>query len=292
MLFFGGSYRDIQLIIVVLFVICQSIASYKSVLVHRRHRMSLNDVISGSRIVTAPVAGNKARVQVILPVSNNETIQIQSISWDHTLELTNDIMNSPKSLDDELVDWIDERGEAVLALPRSLIHKYNLYHRGIGVLLIDSSCRIFVHQRSNQKRIFPGLWDMFVGGVSPTGESSSSTLARELFEEANVDISSLPIIPLPPSISNLDDLVRSVSARGVIELGQVSVATELNHCLVDCYVLVCDRTMADTIRFNDGEIQAGAWEDLADVRAAAADGSRVFVPDGLLVWRALSLLQQ
>ena len=36
-------------------------------------------------------------------------------------------------------------------------------------------------------RVFPSMYDMFVGGVSSSGESSLQTLLRELNEEVGLD---------------------------------------------------------------------------------------------------------
>lgn len=64
----------------------------------------------------------------------------------------------------EMVDWMCTDGMTSLAeLPRTIIHQYNLLHRGIGVLILDDQGRIFVHQRSSTKRLFPAMYDMFVG---------------------------------------------------------------------------------------------------------------------------------
>lgn len=42
---------------------------------------------------------------------------------------------------------------------------------------------VYVHRRTSTKRIFPSLYDMFVGGVSTRGEQSRLTAAREVAEE-------------------------------------------------------------------------------------------------------------
>ena len=64
----------------------------------------------------------------------------------------------------EMVDWMCTDGMTSLAeLPRTIVHQHNLFHRGIGVLILDNQGRIFVHQRSDTKRLFPAMYDMFVG---------------------------------------------------------------------------------------------------------------------------------
>eukprot|EP01038_Epipyxis_sp_PR26KG_P008924 gene8924-12034_t len=82
------------------------------------------------------------------------------------------------------------KGEIILALPRVLIHQYNILHSGIGAILFRGNNNdIYVHQRSSSKRIFPSKYDMFIGGVCQAGESTASTLLRELNEECGIDLS-------------------------------------------------------------------------------------------------------
>lgn len=104
----------------------------------------------------------------------------------------------------EVVNWMTEEEEVLFPLPRRWIHSHNLLHKGIGALLFQTQpshnnqlieqnnlndLKIFVHQRSSTKRLFPSMWDMFIGGVSAFNESSSQTLFRELLEECNLNLS-------------------------------------------------------------------------------------------------------
>ena len=94
----------------------------------------------------------------------------------------------PRKPTDEIVDWMATDGLTSLArLPRPIVHQYNLLHRGIGVIVLDLDGRVFVHQRSGSKRVFPAMYDMFVGGVSEAGEPSHVTLLRELHEEVGLN---------------------------------------------------------------------------------------------------------
>jgi 8-oxo-dGTP diphosphatase len=52
----------------------------------------------------------------------------------------------------------------------------------VGGLIVDSHDRLFVYQRSFQRRLFPGCWDIPGGHVEP-GESLAEALAREVYEE-------------------------------------------------------------------------------------------------------------
>eukprot|EP01035_Chromulina_nebulosa_P027744 gene27744-36525_t len=104
---------------------------------------------------------------------------------------------------EELVDWLSlstynnsNISTVKILLPavrRSFIHKNNLLHRGIGAILLreeyNGDIEIFVHKRASSKRLFPSMWDMFIGGVSSSAESPISTLFRELEEECGLDLS-------------------------------------------------------------------------------------------------------
>ena len=88
----------------------------------------------------------------------------------------------------EVVNWVCEEGMNLAKIPRKFVHQFNLLHKGMGVIVFDQDQNIFVHQRASTKRIFPSMYDMFIGGVSEAGESSEMTLIRELNEEAGIDL--------------------------------------------------------------------------------------------------------
>lgn len=52
----------------------------------------------------------------------------------------------------------------------------------VGALVRDDRHRVFVHRRSPERRLLPGVWDIVGGHVEP-GESLEQALAREISEE-------------------------------------------------------------------------------------------------------------
>lgn len=52
----------------------------------------------------------------------------------------------------------------------------------VGALIRDQRHRVFAHRRTQDRRVFPGLWDI-VGGHLEAGETPEEALARELEEE-------------------------------------------------------------------------------------------------------------
>lgn len=93
------------------------------------------------------------------------------------------------SSNDEPVDWLSDDSTCLCSLPRSIIHRYNLLHQGIGVMLLGCRRdRLYLHMRSSSKRVFPSMLDMFIGGVTLSGEKPIQTLFRELREECGIDV--------------------------------------------------------------------------------------------------------
>jgi RimJ/RimL family protein N-acetyltransferase len=52
----------------------------------------------------------------------------------------------------------------------------------VGALIRDGHGRVFVHRRSPDRRLLPGIWDIVGGHVEP-GETPEQALAREIVEE-------------------------------------------------------------------------------------------------------------
>ncbi|HMI90965.1 MAG TPA: NUDIX domain-containing protein [Polyangiales bacterium] len=87
---------------------------------------------------------------------------------------------------DELVDWVDEDDRVIGQVTRARMRAENLLHRCIAVLCCDSAGSVYAHRRSDAKDMFPGLYDMFVGGVVGAGESYDAAARREIGEELGI----------------------------------------------------------------------------------------------------------
>lgn len=89
---------------------------------------------------------------------------------------------------DELVALYAEGdlgGRVTGAAPRSLVRARNLPHAATAVLLRDGGGRVYVHRRTDTKDVYPGMHDVWAGGVVPAGEDPDAA-ARELTEELGV----------------------------------------------------------------------------------------------------------
>ncbi|CAJ1942738.1 unnamed protein product [Cylindrotheca closterium] len=252
-------------------------------------------------------------------IDENHSLKVSDIlAGDGVETLFSSLKDNTSSV--EWVDMVTGSGKVLGRVPRPLVHKYNLLHRGIGMFVTKDKAMVedsqyafpplYTHQRTATKRIFPSLYDMFVGGVSLAGESSDLTARREVAEELGLSLA----LECPEALSDpiLDCLV----------------CTHLNRCFVTLYSYTMN-TEKETVSWQEEEV---AWGDFVayPIIAAAADLSikRLekqkswpgiypaiqsdlngvapkdisyengdwnqwdFVPDGLLVWEAWLLQLQ
>ncbi|HVO25344.1 MAG TPA: NUDIX hydrolase YfcD [Candidatus Margulisiibacteriota bacterium] len=87
---------------------------------------------------------------------------------------------------DELVDVVDESDRVIGQAVRHEVRRNNLRHRSVYVLVFNSAGQLFVHRRTLSKDVFPGHWDVAVGGVLNAGEGYDEGARRELHEELGV----------------------------------------------------------------------------------------------------------
>mgnify|MGYP000511669509 CR=1 FL=1 len=59
---------------------------------------------------------------------------------------------------------------------------------GVNALIFNDKNQMLIQKRNSHKKLWPGLWDVSVGGSVITGESSSQAAARETFEELGISL--------------------------------------------------------------------------------------------------------
>jgi 8-oxo-dGTP pyrophosphatase MutT (NUDIX family) len=87
---------------------------------------------------------------------------------------------------DELMDVVDEQDRVVGQATRREVRRRRLLHRFAAVLCRDPAGRLYVHRRTDDKDVYPGMYDMTAGGVLGTGERYLDAARRELAEELGV----------------------------------------------------------------------------------------------------------
>ena len=88
---------------------------------------------------------------------------------------------------EELLEVVNEHGEVLRTLPRSVIHgNPSLMHRVVHVLVFNGRGELLLQKRSMNKDVAPGKWDTSVGGHVNAGETIHEALRREMEEELGI----------------------------------------------------------------------------------------------------------
>jgi len=152
---------------------------------------------------------------------------------------------------DELVDVVDDQDRVTHQVTRSEIRRGNLRHRSVYILVFNSDGRLFIHQRTANKDVFPGYWDVTIGGVVQAGEEYNAAARRELQEELGIHPSAL---------------------RRLFSMRYDDPANRVAGVVYSC-------TWDGVVQLQESEIVCGEWIDL-DVLLERTQRDR-FCPDGL-----------
>ena len=87
----------------------------------------------------------------------------------------------------ERVEVLAPDGSVQRVVSRSEMRAQRLRHRCTFVVVRSAAGEVLVHRRSDHKDLWPGHWDLCVGGVVTAGEDWVSAALRELAEEVGVD---------------------------------------------------------------------------------------------------------
>ena len=86
----------------------------------------------------------------------------------------------------QTVEIVDMDNRVTAHVPRPLMRRDYLLHRAVKVLIYNDRGEIFVHRRTSTKDVFPGMHDLFVGGVVESGESYDAAAVRILATEVGI----------------------------------------------------------------------------------------------------------
>ena len=155
--------------------------------------------------------------------------------------------NSPK----ELVEEVDSSGNVLRLVTRAQMRAEALWHRTVFIAVRSHSGDVLVHRRSMTKDLWPGWWDVAVGGVVAPGESWKEAAERELAEELGVS-----------------GLVLEALGTGAYRDNQVKLVAA-------CFLAVSD----GPFHYSDGEIIETQWVASQDLQERLGRDS--FLPDSI-----------
>jgi isopentenyldiphosphate isomerase len=90
---------------------------------------------------------------------------------------------------EEKIDVLNELGEftgKVATLDEC--HTKGYWHRAVFAIIVDKNENILLQRRSPNKKLWPNMWDVTVGGHVKAGEFGRQALIRECKEELNLDV--------------------------------------------------------------------------------------------------------
>ena len=90
---------------------------------------------------------------------------------------------------EEKIDVLNELGEFTgKVATRDECHKKGLWHRVVYAFIIDKKGKVLLQKRSANKKMWPNMWDVTVGGHVDSNEFGRQALIREVKEELGIDI--------------------------------------------------------------------------------------------------------
>jgi isopentenyldiphosphate isomerase len=156
---------------------------------------------------------------------------------------------------DELVDWIDSDGVVIEVVTRARMRAERLRHRAVFIVVRSSRGEVLVHQRAFTKDLWPGFWDICVGGVVGAGEDVTEAAIREVAEEIGAEI----------------------DHRDLLRLGSYSYDDDDVSLVGECFEVTHD----GPFHFADGEVIRAQFVSVAALQQLLWQHS--WVPDSLVL---------
>jgi len=161
-------------------------------------------------------------------------------------------------MSEEIFDVVNDRDEVIGQAPRSEVHRRQLNHRAVHVLVFNARGELFLQKRSMRKDCFPGAWDSSASGHLDHGELYDACAVREVREELGVQLPATP-----------DRLFR---IEACVETGQEFV-----------WVYQCRHE--GPFNLHPEEIECGGWFAPAEITRWMTSKPEEFASGLVLIWR-------
>lgn len=90
----------------------------------------------------------------------------------------------------EYFDVLNNKGDYTGEVEsREKCHKNGLWHKAVVVFIINSKNQVLLQRRSQNKKMWPNMWDITAGGHVLTGEFGFQAIIRECNEELGISLS-------------------------------------------------------------------------------------------------------
>ena len=159
---------------------------------------------------------------------------------------------------EEIFDVVNERDEVISQAPRSEVHRRELRHRAVHVLVFNARGELFLQKRSMLKDCYPGAWDSSASGHLDHGEDYDICAVREVREELGVQLDATPR--------------RLFKIDACEETGQEFV-----------WIYQCEHE--GPFDLHPEEIERGDWFEPAHISAWMNERPDEFASALLLIWR-------
>lgn len=93
---------------------------------------------------------------------------------------------------EERLDLVDEHDQVVGQVERAEAWARRLPIRVVNAFLVNARGELWIPRRTLNKRQFPGGLDLSMGGHVGAGESYEAAFRREVHEELNLDVDTVP----------------------------------------------------------------------------------------------------
>ena len=143
---------------------------------------------------------------------------------------------------DVLNEWGVYTGEVA---SRDRCHTEGLWHRAVYGFVIDKNKNVLLQKRSANKKAWPNMWDVTVGGHVDAGEFGRQALIRKAKEELGLDITD-------------DDIKYLVGSTSI------DTAKGINKHFNECYMILKDVDVSD-IKLQEEEVSEVRYFSKAEI---------------------------
>ncbi len=178
---------------------------------------------------------------------------------DYSLGL--EILPAGLPVTEEIFDIVNERDEVIDRKPRSEVHRLDLLHRAVHVLVFNSRCEVFLQKRSMKKDRQPGVWDSSASGHVNSGEDYDASAVRELEEELGLR-----------------------TAEPLQRLFKIPACAETDKEFV--WIYRCERD--GPFQLNADEIERGGWYSSDEVTRLLKERPQDFASAFRLIWHTFN----